>query len=279
MKKYQYQLIQYVHDHFTGEFVNMGIVVYAPGDAYLNCKLVKRHTRIKALFPQVNGRFIDSVLKSIEVNIKRKANELKELFRPDEQLNKITAAIISEDNSAIRFTPVKLGLDIDPDAALHDLFGQLVEKYMPEVSKSKSLSDYDVWQKKYREYFEKFNITNKLVKHTLQTNNDEFQFEKAWKNDIWHCYQPISFALQDKESVKDKVYRWSGKLKELQSAKEELHLTFLTAGTKNHKDLESFIKEYLTFDANTLKTEIIKENQAKEFAQAVKELMDAHRSV
>lgn len=276
MKKYQYQLIQYVHDHFTGEFVNAGVIVYAPDHTYLSCKILKRHARIKALFPQVNGRFVDRVLRSIEVNIRHKSKELEELFRPAEQLDKITENVLPRDNSAIQLTTVKYALDLDFDTALNDLFNQLVEKYMPEISKNKSLSDSDVWQKKYKEYFEKLNIAGRLVKHTLQTNNDEFQFDKSWKNDIWHCYQPISFALQDKDAIKDKVYRWFGKLKELQSADEKLHLTFLTASSKSHKDLDDFIKEYLTFKDGTLRTEIIKENDAKIFAKQVKALMDAH---
>ncbi len=276
MKKYQYQLVQYVHDHFTNEFVNLGVIVYAHDHQYLNCKMVNRHARIKAMFPHANGRFIDKVLKSIEISVKQKAKELGGLFRVPEQLETITSSILPKDNSGIQLTPVKYALDIELDAALTDLYKQLVDKYMPPASRNKSLTDNDVWKEKYKEYFEQLNITNRLVKHTLQTSNDAFEFDKAWKNEVWHCYQPVSFSLQDKESIKDKVYRWAGKLKELQTADEDVHLTFLTSTSKEHKDLEPFIKEYLTFDEKGLKTEIVKEKDAEKFATSVKEMMVAH---
>lgn len=276
MKKYQYQLIRYVHDHFTGEFVNIGIIIYAPEERYLKCKTTNRYMRVKALFPQANGRFVNKILKSIELNIKQKSKELSELFHPSEQLDELTKAILPKDNSSIQLAPVQYALDINMDAALNDLSKQLVDKYMPLLSKNKSLTDNDVWQEKYKKYFEELNIADKLVKHTLQTNNDEFEFEKAWKNNIWHCYQPISFALQEQESIKDKVYRWFGRLKEIQSAEEPLHLTFLTSTSKSHKELNSFIKEYLTFDEKDLKTEIVGENEARNFAKRVKEQMAAH---
>ena len=276
MKKFQYQLIQYIHDHFTSEFVNVGVVVYAPDQQYLNCKVVNRYARITAMFPQANGQFVNKVLKSIETSVKQRARELGGLFRVPEHLDTITSSILPKDNSGIQLTPVKYALDIELDAALTDLYQQLVDKYMPAANRNKSLTDNDVWKEKYKEYFEQLNIASRLTKHTLQTSNDAFEFDKAWKNEVWHCYQPVSFALQDKESIKDKVYRWAGRLKELQTSDEELHLTFLTATSKEHKDLEPFIKEYLTFDKEGLKTDIVREKDAKEFATRVKELIVAH---
>jgi hypothetical protein len=276
MKKFQYQLIKYVHDHFTSEFVNVGVVVYAPEYQYLSCKVINRHVRIKAMFPHANGRFIEKVLKSIESSIKQRAKELGGFFHVSEQLETITSNIFPKDDSSIQFTPVKVALDIELDAALTGLYKELVDKYMPTANRNKSLTDNDVWKEKYREYFEQLNIANRLVKHTLQTSNDTFEFDKSWKNEVWHCYQPVSFALQDKESVKDKVYRWAGRLQELRTANEELHLTFLTATSKEHKDLEPFIREYLLFDEKGLKTDIVKEKDAEKFATSVKKLMVEH---
>lgn len=276
MKKFQYQIVQYIHDHFTSEFVNVGIIVYSPENNYLNCKFVNRPVRIKAMFPHANGRFIEKVLKSIEVNIRQRAKELGGLFSMPDHLEKITSSILPQDNSAIQFTPVKYALDIELDAAVNDLYNQLVDKYMTAAKRNPSLSDSDVWKEKYKEYFEQLNISNRLVKHTLHTTNDSFEFDKAWKNEVWHCYQPVSFALQDKETVKDKVYRWYGRLKELQTSDEVVHLTFLTATSKNHSDLNSFINEYLKFDERGLKTDIVKDKDAKKFATHVKELMAAH---
>ncbi|MDP5172607.1 MAG: DUF3037 domain-containing protein, partial [Bacteroidia bacterium] len=42
MKKYHYQIIRYVHDHFTGEFVNVGVVVYSKENGFLDCRTVRK---------------------------------------------------------------------------------------------------------------------------------------------------------------------------------------------------------------------------------------------
>ncbi|HMP32054.1 MAG TPA: DUF3037 domain-containing protein, partial [Saprospiraceae bacterium] len=56
MKSYQYQIIKYVHDHFTGEFVNVGVVVYDPESKFFGCKLTKKYKRISNFFPSSDGK-------------------------------------------------------------------------------------------------------------------------------------------------------------------------------------------------------------------------------
>jgi hypothetical protein len=55
MKSYQYQIIKYVHDHFTSEFVNVGVVVYDSKSQYLKCKVKKGYNRITQFFPDAEG--------------------------------------------------------------------------------------------------------------------------------------------------------------------------------------------------------------------------------
>lgn len=79
----------------------------------------------------------------------------------------------------------------------------------------------------------------------MNTQNDSFSFDKSWKNEIWHCYQPISFDLQSAESIKDKVYRWSGRLRELNSSSQKIHLTFLATLSNHFEGLNNFITHSL----------------------------------
>jgi hypothetical protein len=276
MKKYQYQLVKYVHDHFTGEFINVGVVLYSPENQFLDCKMVDKQSRLLGLFPKANWRFLFKVFKNIENSVKSEAKLMGGLFLKNNDLDKLTSKIIAKDNSAIQFSQAKSGIDIDLKAAFNDLYFDLVEKYIQVTPKKKSLTDQDVWQTKYKRYFEEYHIANRLVKYKLVTSNDEFTFEKSWKNHIWHCYQPVSFLLQDKDSIKDKVYKWAGKLKEMKSTDEKIHLTFLTSLSRKNKDLEEFIQEYLTLDETNLQVDIIQETDAEKFVQEVQALMLAH---
>ena len=276
MKKYQYQLVKYVHDQFTGEFVNVGIVLFSPENQFLDCRMVDKQSRLIGLFPKANWRFLTKIFKNIEGSLKSEAKLMGGLFSKVNDLERITNQVFAKDNSAIQFSQVKVGLDVDLKAAFSDLYFDLVEKYIQVPPKKKSLTDNDVWQTKYKAYFEEYHIANRLVKHKLVTSNDEFTFEKSWKNHIWHCYQPVSFLLQDKDSIKDKVYKWAGKLKEIKSADEKIHITFLTSLSKKHKDLEDFIEEYLTIHETNLQVDIVQESEAEKFVKEVQALMLAH---
>ncbi len=276
MKKYQYQIVKYVHDHFTAEFVNIGVVIYSPENSFLDCKMLSKHTRITSMFPHANGKFIESILRSFEKHIELTAPSLKELFTPSVELNKITEKIIARDNSAIQFSAVKKALDVDLNSALENLYFELVEKYTLKPTEKKSLTDQEVWQKKYKSYFDKYHISHRLTAHKLNTSNDVFKFEKAWKNNVWHIYQPLSFSLQEKEAIKEKVYKWVGKLQELRTAKHELHITFLTSLENKHRDLDSFIHEYLEVKNETLNVEVVNESEAENLAKRVKKEMEKH---
>lgn len=278
MKTYQYQIIRYVHDQFTGEFVNLGVIVYSSDDFFLKCIVSAKYGRITALFPQANGRFITKILKNFETSIKNISKELSEIFKPSASLNQITNSVLPKDDSALMLTEVKYGIDVDLETCLNDLYANLVEKYIHSENTIQSITDEEVWKKKYKAYFDKYQITNRLTNHEIITKHDHFNFEKSWKNEIWHCYEPISFDLQNEDSIKDKVYRWAGRLNEIEKNKEKIHLTFLAQYPKQHKKLESLIKESLDHDTDYLEIEIFSENEAENVAKKISELMLEHDS-
>ena len=276
MKQYQYQIIRYVHDQFTGEFVNLGIVVYSPENLFLDTIVSNKYARIKAMFPSANGNFIISILKKFESAINSFSKQLAEQRNQVESLAHITNAILPNDDSAILLTDVKYALDINMEIALKDLYAQLVEKYMHNESTVKTLSDNDVWNKEYKSYFDKYKITDRLSNHIVQTKNDNFSFKKSWKNEIWHCYEPISFDLINEESVKDKVYRWAGKLREIEKTNERIHITFLTKLSANHKKLNSLIKESFHQESKNVDVDLVLESDAEKIALKISKEMYAH---
>lgn len=275
MKKYQYQILRYVHDQFTGEFVNLGVVVYSPDELFLKALVSQRYGRVTALFPNANGKFISKVVKNFELSVNKIAGELTELFRPSENLSIITKSILPSDDSALMLTEVRNAIDIDIEAALNDLFHDLIEKYLNSTNEV-SLSDEDVWKKKYKSYFDRYNITNRLTPHEVTTKNDIFSFDKSWKNEIWHCYQPISFDLLNSESIKNKVYRWSGILREMDTINEKIHITFLTTLSSNYQKMNNFIKESLNQDSNFVEVDVVMETEAESLAKIIKAQIEEH---
>lgn len=277
MKNYQYQIVRYLHDQVTGEYVNLGVVVYEPNELFLKAITTKKYSRITAMFPSANGAFISKTLSQFDKAIKSLSKDIEGLFKkPFIDLASITTSILPKDNSALILSEVKYALDIEIEFALKDLYAQLVEKYIHNENKVQSLTDNEVWNKKYKTYFDKYKITSRLIKHSVKTKNDNFIFNKSWKNEIWHCYEPVSFDLQHEDSIKDKAYKWTGRLKELEKTNEKIHLTFLANFPANNSKLTSFIKEAFKQDSKNLEIELIQENEADLLAKRVSEEIAKH---
>lgn len=279
MKKYQYQIIRYVHDHFTGEFVNVGVVVFSQEHQFLGCKTIRKYQRITHLFPEAHGKTIARILRNIEQGIQAESKKFMELFSLPDQLDALVNRIISNDNNAFQFTIAKTAIDIDLDIALNNLYVQLIEKYYLIEQDKQSLSDEDVWKLKYKSYFEKYGIRSRLISHKIEVPNDTLSFGMSWKNEIWHSYEPLSFELKNKDNIKEKVYKWVGKLQALKQADESLHISFLTSINPKHKELMSFVKEYLQTSNGPLRIDVITEDQAEAIAQSIQQQMDLHDSL
>jgi Protein of unknown function (DUF3037) len=271
MIKYQYQVLRYLHDQFTGEFGNIGVVLYAPQNNYLHCKVTNRYSRLSDFFGDVNGQFLVSSIKHFEISINRMGENIKGLFpnlKQETDLSNLTSQILPKDDSALQLTEVTYGLDLDPEHALDDLFERIIEKYNTEGHATHH-TDYYAWRKVYKDYFDKYGLTGKLKKFTAETAKDKINFDKAWKNGVWNCYQPLSFDLKEVESIKSKVYKWSGIIKALETSKEELHVYFLTTSPSHHEDLQAFIHDTLTMKDKILSVEVVQEENADAFAAQV----------
>lgn len=129
MKTYQYQVIKYVHDHFTGEFVNMGIVLYNPETHFLNCKFTDRSKRITSMFPGAEGLQVIKSLENFGDRLLRKNEEIASHPNSIKHLSDLTDTVLPKDGTVIQISPVQTALDVDLDLALDNLFYQLVEKY------------------------------------------------------------------------------------------------------------------------------------------------------
>lgn len=272
MKKYEYQILRYIHDQFTGEFVNIGVVVFSHSEHFLKARMSSRYSRITSLFPQAKGRFIASMAKNLEYAI----NNCDFVNTKANNLFDITKAILPVDDSALQFTETKFAIHLDLEIATSHLYAEMVGKYLIVENSVKSLTDDEVWKLKYRDLFDKYQISKRLEEYEIATKNDHFVFDKSWKNEIWHCYQPISFDLQNMDTIKDKVYRWSGKLKEIKNTDLPLHLTFLSSISSEHHSLETFVKDSLQTADGKFKVDVIMDTDAENLVKKIQQEMQSH---
>jgi hypothetical protein len=276
MIKYQYQTIRYVHDRITGEFVNVGLLMFEPTSNFLECKVINKYARISHFFGEINGSFLLTTLKQFQNQVMEISKSLKD-FRSDydfKDISTVTDHLLPKDDSALVATDVKFGLDINVEAAFEDMYHRIIEAYNHD-GEYELHTDHYAWQKIYKRYFDRFGVTQKLKKHSVRTERDTIDFDKAWKNGVWNCYQTLSFDLKKIDSIKNKVYKWSGVLKELETSNEPMKLYFLTTAHKaNDHELDEFIKSTLTdVHTNKIEVSVITETEAENFASKVRKDM------
>ncbi|MCC5943706.1 MAG: DUF3037 domain-containing protein [Bernardetiaceae bacterium] len=279
MKTYQFQILHYRHDFSTQEFVNVGLVIYSVSEGLLKVQILNKYSRISNFFVGADGKYLKEKFKEIEQAIKLVAVELQ---RPDlfentsatKSLATITENILPQDDGSFYFSEVHTRLDVSIETALGDIFDRYVHKHFSESSSSST--DEQVWKDIYKAYFDKYDFSSKLATHVVQTPDDEFEFARAWKNGIWNIYEPISFKLQDTQSIKNKVYKWAGKISELSHTSEELSLNFLSA-MPDKGDLQKFIKNKLSPKEKThLRIQIITEEDVEAFMENEQKKMLSH---
>jgi len=277
MKKYQYQIVKYMHDRVTSEFVNIGIVLYQQDGKFLDSKFITRYSRLSHFFGEINGQYIISSLKQFSKEINNIHKNINDHLSDTEysSIESITGSILPVDDSALICSEVFHGIDISPEKALDDLFERLINKYNSEPTKN--LTDESVWRKVYKSYFDELGITSHLKPHTVHTNHDEIEFDLAWKNGSWNIYQSLLLDLKSKDSIKSKVYKWNGIISELENTNEKLHIYLLTKTPHKDKTLNKFINDTLICKkGDKFQVTLVHESEAEEFASSVKKEMEVH---
>lgn len=274
MKPYTFQILHYRHDIVTQEFANVGVVMYDSAERQIRVQVLHKYARISDFFVNLDGKYLKEKLKEVEKAVTLIQRDMQELFAQKfegKTLAQITTQILPKDDGCFYFSEMRQRLDVHIDAALEDVFARQVTKHFPEGRNYNT--DESVWKDLYKQYFDENNLTAKLTTHTIKTQDDEFEFERVWKNGVWNIYEPISFDLQDTQNIKNKVYKWAGKIGELSHATEQMNLYFLSTMPKS-KDLQQFIKNKLkpaSSKKDALQITIVVEQDIPQFIAAQKE--------
>jgi hypothetical protein len=122
-KTYEYAVIRLVPRVEREEFLNVGVVLYAAGQKFLQVRFYIDETRLRAFFANVDINEIQQYLESFERICKggKDAGPMGEL--PVPQRFRWLSATRS---TVVQMSKVHTGLSADPEGKLLKLFEQLV---------------------------------------------------------------------------------------------------------------------------------------------------------
>lgn len=275
---YTFTILRYVHDIATGEFVNMGVALYAPEAKYVSAICCPRYGRLSKMFLDVNGDQLRSLMRFLQARFEEyslKLNGELALQGQPKSIMEIAASILPPDDSSLQWSEPGGGVTENPSAALEQLYVRLVEKY-EQRAQQPSRTDDEVWRGFKRE-LETKQVLARLQPKRIVAKDYEHEFDHAWKNGAWNLYQPVSFDLLDAESLLDKANRWLGRATILQESQEKFKLHILLGEPRLEKLKPSYGKALNILNRMPVKKEFIREDEAPQFSKELAEEIQKHK--
>src|SRR5436309_5923512 len=105
---YTFNVLRYVHDAVTGEFVNVGVVLYAPEARFVAASCTQKYQRISHFFGRIEGDYIRALLRHLEHQMERLRRDIFESLPWGQMPGDALACaeqVFPRDDSALQFSP------------------------------------------------------------------------------------------------------------------------------------------------------------------------------
>jgi hypothetical protein len=273
---YSYSVLRYVHDPVTQEFINIGVAVFSPAAKYLRAICTTSYGRITNAFQKIDGNRFRQLSRYIQDQICAIGAEYESAlpFESGQAIEHLLAKVLPPDDSAIQFSKAGVGLSSDLDRTLQELFDRHVEQYTA-MSDSPRRSDEDIWRV-FREPLDRVHVTPRLKPKRIVAPSYEYEFERSWKNEVWHVYEPVSFDMVEAASILDKANRWVGRATSLMDSAEPFRIHLLLGEPHDDRLKSTFAKAQNILNKMPVTKELIRESEAEAFAEELAREVQGH---
>ena len=269
---YSYIVLRYVHDVVSGESLNVGVVMHAPGAGFLKFQRRKTISRLKHVFPDLDRRNFMAAMESVDRGLKDLAKHMTKdaLFDVHTNAGSYARKVVPSDDSALQWSPPGTGLTDDLKLAFERLYERYVAQY--DVKLGRRRSDDEVWRPVSDKLMER-GIRVPFEPRTLEGDQDRIEFKRAWKNGRWHAYQPVSLDLADADRIMDKARKWRGHLEAVAvGVAEEIDLHFLLGLPENESLMHACRRAKTILGGASLTKDVVDENEIDVLVDSIERL-------
>lgn len=276
--KYSYTVLRYVHDTMTGEFVNVGVALYAPEAGYLSAICRTTYRRVSAAFPGLKGEHFRAVMRHVQARFEQMGERqaVDSSASGGRPLLDIAKNVLPADDSSFQWGPVGVGLAADPSQKLEALFNRMVMRYDEQSATRIRRTDEDVWRN-FKRDLEQRRLLRYFEPKTIAVQDDEVRFEHAWKNGVWHCVEPVSFDLAAAESIKDKAHKLLGQITSVNAAPDDFRLYLLVARPDDETLMPAYESAMSILQKMPCDKEIVQEDEHAALADRLAQEVEAHQ--
>lgn len=278
-QRYTYTVLRYVHDVVTGEFVNVGVLLYAPKSNLVKVAVRTSIGRIKHVFPDLDRQAFLSAVKAAERSVRKisKSLEQGDLLAEFGDAASIARKVLVADDSSLQWSSVSGGLTEDAEKTFDRVYRRYVSRY--DAKSQHRRSDDEVWRP-VRLLLEEKNVPVEFDEKTIAGTSDEIVFKRAWRNGVWHAYEPLSFDLADAEGIKDKARRWRGHLEAVHDGiQSDLKLHFVVGAPQNLALLEAYHNAIKILSEAAFRPKIYEESEIPQLVSTIEDEVREHIAV
>lgn len=222
---YTFTVLQYHHDTWTGEAMNIGVLLHCADRGYVSLKSRYGRGRLSKAYPDLDHRALRSTVAAMEKRFERLNSLQRDFLSPVDALEYANTVLVRDDSS-LSWYKQGSGLTDDPEATHDMLFDRLVTRYEQHSVRSKR-SDEMVFEA-VKKKLQIAQLYSRFESHTVESKFASVTFEHSFKNGVWHCVQPVSFDSADADWMQEKAARWVGKMQSLLECKSDLKTYFVT---------------------------------------------------
>jgi hypothetical protein len=133
--------LRYIHDVVTGEFANIGIVLYAPEQRFLEARFTTSYERLNAIFLKIDHLHFRALMRYMANRFDEMAADIRDGLHvpPVTALTDIVRQVLPPDDSSLQWSEQGGGFTDDPAKTLGEVFKRFVEQYVAgaeQVSRS-----------------------------------------------------------------------------------------------------------------------------------------------
>ncbi len=275
-QRYTYTVLRYVHDVVTGEFVNVGVLMYAPKSNLVKVAVRTSIGRIKHVFPDLDRQAFLTAVKAAERSARKIARGLEQgdLLAEFADAASIARKVLVSDDSSLQWSSVSGGLTENAEKTFDRVYRRYVSRY--DTKSPHRRSDDEVWRP-VRLLLEEKNVPVEFDEKIIAGTSDEIVFKRAWRNGVWHAYEPLSFDLADAEGIKDKARRWRGHLEAVHDgAQSDLKLHFVVGAPQNHALLGAYHNAIRILSEAAFHPKIYEENEIPQLVNKIEDEVREH---
>lgn len=268
LERYSFCFLRCVHEPLSGEFANVGVLLWAPESRFLGFRASHKYSRLSQFFHGFRHQDHRQLLSRIETQFQKLAKELADSGRlpfstDPEGARDLALKVIPHDDAALQWSLSSGGLTDSPADELEDLFREAVARHYDPVDEARR-DDATVYREVFSPAFDSPLVKMRISSHEVSAPLASHVFPQAWKNGVWNVYQPLSFDLKQGESIRNKALRWDSLTRILgdSAEKPKIHLLLGVPSGAQKKD-HSNAKDIL---ASSRLATLIEEDEAADFA-------------